>query len=83
MIYFIFRMNNGSNLQKETTNENLLFPDSNYKFQIKSTNNTSQTNFITTSKYNCYNFLPKLLFTQFSQLINLYFLMISICEVSK
>ena len=67
-------------LEKFKSRKDILEP--NYKFQINSQSNNFETNAIMTSKYNFHNFLPKILFTQFSQLINWYFIIISICEVN-
>lgn len=38
-------------------------------------------NRIETSKYNCYNCLPKILYEQFSKIGNLYFLFLAILQV--
>jgi hypothetical protein len=40
-------------------------------------------NRIETSKYNCYNCLPKILYEQFSKIGNLYFLFLAILQVYK
>ena len=38
-------------------------------------------NFVSTSKYNCFNFLPKNLFLQFSKFANVYFLAMALLEL--
>ena len=73
-------MNYGITVDKKVSSSGLI--ETNYQFQIKS-RDTLETNVIMTSKFNWYNFLPKILFTQFYQLINWYFFIISICEVIK
>jgi len=56
------------------------------KFLIKyesahKVNIDKQINEIRTSKYNYYNFLFKILFEQFSQVANIYFLILGILQV--
>jgi hypothetical protein len=41
-----------------------------------------ETNGISTSKYNFFNFIPIILFEQFSKMANCYFLMIAIMQVN-
>ena len=54
-----------------------------YSFGIMSNNESQVTNQISTAKYNVLNFIPKILFEQFSKLINIYFLIISCFQVKK
>ena len=65
----------------DSSAQNMKDREKKYSFTIRSGLNTKETNIIYTSKYNWYNFLPKILFEQFSKPINLYFVIISIFEV--
>jgi len=40
-----------------------------------------KNNYISTSKYNCFTFLPKNLFEQFTKMANFYFLCLSVMEL--
>jgi len=42
-----------------------------------------QNNYISTSKYNAFTFLPKNLFEQFQRIANAYFLILMILQVSE
>ena len=58
--------------------------DPNFTFivNILNTNHPPQRikpNAISTSKYTTFNFLPKILFEQFSKVVNIYFLIIAFC----
>lgn len=71
----------------EVVNENLTHSNSHkkeqvtYSFYIQEENDNKETNMIITSKYTWINFLPKMLFEQFSKKIYLYFIVISCIEV--
>ncbi len=54
---------------------------STYSFYIQEQNDNKENNMIITSKYTWFNFLPKMLFEQFSKKIYLYFIIISCIEV--
>ena len=63
------------------TSENTPEKKMKYSFKIMSNNKSQETNHISTAKYNFFNFIPKKLFEQFSKLINIYFLIISLFQV--
>ena len=71
-----------------TNKENIEnIPDDFRNFQINYDSMTAndirkQRNQITTSKYNYFNFIFKILFEQFSQPANMYFLILGIMSVS-
>ena len=71
----------------QNVNENTTQPNSSknetsiYSFYIQEPNDNKETNMIITSKYTWFNFLPKMLFEQFSKKIYLYFIVICCIEV--
>ena len=50
---------------------------------LNSTKELNPNNSISTSKYTYYNFLPKILFEQFSKIANIYFLIIAFFQIFK
>lgn len=66
---------------KENTQEKVLNDQNAYSFYIQTDNHKKETNMIITSKYTLINFLPKMLFEQFSKKIYLYFIIICFIEV--
>ena len=52
-----------------------------YPININSVDNFEESNKISTSKYQWYNCIPKIMIEQFSKMANIYFLLIAIMQV--
>ena len=80
--------NNEDNKEKKSFNYIVKIDKNNHKNindnrQFNNIKEKIPTNSISTSKYTYYNFLPKILFEQFSKIANIYFLIIAFFQVFK
>ena len=55
--------------------------DNNFNYLTENKDNTMNRNKISTSKYNCLNVIPKILYEQFSKVANIYFLILAILQM--